>query len=133
MHEPLWDYKKETGWAEVEKLLLDRPYTVFAGHYHTYTKYVRHDRRYFVLATTGGGLKKGVGESPELGAFDHVTWVTMRPDGPRVANIELDAIHDEDVRTEATANLINRVLSGKALQITPVLMAAKRSIARRRR
>jgi hypothetical protein len=56
MHEPLWDYKQPTGWAEVEALLKDRPYTVFAGHYHTYTKYVRHDRKYFVLATTGGGM-----------------------------------------------------------------------------
>jgi hypothetical protein len=122
LHEPLWDYKQETGWGEVERLLLDRPFTVFAGHYHTYTKYVRHDRRYFVLATTGGGLKKGLA-SPELGAFDHVTWVTMRPDGPRVANVELNAIHDENVRTEAAANLINRVLNGNALEITPVLMA----------
>ena len=123
MHEPLWDYKnRETGWGEVEQLLLDRPYTVFAGHYHTYTKYVRNDRRYFVLATTGGGLKKGL-MSPELGAFDHLTWVTMRPDGPRVANIELNAIHDENVRTEAAANLINRVLSGNAVEISPVLMA----------
>ena len=133
MHEPLWDYKnRETGWGEVEKLLLDRPYTVFAGHYHTYTKYVRNDRRYFVLATTGGGLKKGLA-SPELGAFDHVTWVTMRPDGPRVANIELDAIHDENVRTEAAANLINRVLNGNALEISPVLMAGEAFDARRRR
>jgi hypothetical protein len=121
MHEPLWDYKKDTGWAQVEALLLDRPYTIFAGHYHTYTKYVRHDRRYFVLATTGGGMK-GHLASPELGSFDHVTWVTMTGDGPRVANIELDAIHDEDVRTEATANLINRVLRAEVLKISPVLV-----------
>jgi len=77
-----------------------------------------------VLATTGGGLKKGLA-SPELGAFDHVTWVTMRPDGPRVANIELNAIHDENVRTETAANLINRVLNGNALEISPVLMAGE--------
>jgi hypothetical protein len=125
MHEPLWDYKnRHTGWGDVEKLLSDRPFTVFAGHYHTYTKYVRNDRRYFVLATTGGGLKKGLA-SPTLGAFDHVTWVTMGPDGPRVANIELNAIHDENIRTEAAANLINRVLTGNALEISPVLMAGE--------
>jgi hypothetical protein len=46
----------------------------------------------------------------------------MTPDaGPRVANIELDAIHDEDVRTEAMANLINRVLRGEVMEISPVL------------
>jgi hypothetical protein len=123
MHEPLWDYKQETGWDQIEKLLLDRPYTVFAGHYHTYTKYVRHDRRYIVLATTGGGMKNGL-MSPELGSFDHITWVTMLPDGPRLANIELDAIHDEDVRTEATAKLIDRVLRGEALHISPLLSSS---------
>jgi hypothetical protein len=120
MHEPLWDYKKPTGWADVEELLQDRPYTVFAGHYHTYTKYLRHDRRYIVLATTGGGMKDGL-TGPELGSFDHITWVTMRPDGPLLANIELDAIHDEDVRTEAMADLINRVLRGEVMEISPVL------------
>ena len=120
MHEPLWDYKKkENGWPEVEKLLAHRPYTVFAGHYHAYTKYVRNDRRYFVLATTGGGMKKGP-LGPELGAFDHVTWVTMMPQGPRIANLALDGIHDEDIRTEVAATLINRVLNGNVLQVSPV-------------
>jgi hypothetical protein len=44
-------------------------------------------------------------------------------EGPRVANIELDAIHDEDVRTEAGAQLIDAVLQGKSLQISPVLQS----------
>jgi 3',5'-cyclic AMP phosphodiesterase CpdA len=121
MHEPLWDYKQETGFDKIEELLKDRPYTVFAGHYHVYTKYVRHDRRYIVLATTGGGMKQGM-NGPELGSFDHVTWVTMLPDGPRIANIELDAIYDEDVRTEAMAKLIDAVLRGDVLHISPVLV-----------
>ena len=126
MHEPLWDYKQPTGWDAVEKSLSDRPYTVFAGHYHTYTKYVRHDRKYIVLATTGGGWKDGA-TAPELGAFDHITWVTMMPDaGPRVANIELNAIHDEDVRTEAMADLVNRVTRGEVMQITPVFTRSDR-------
>jgi hypothetical protein len=122
MHEPLWDYKTPTNWEQVEKLLLDRPYTVFAGHTHTYTKYVRHDRRYIVLATMGGGMKGNL-RGAEMGKFDHVTWVTMMPDGPRVANIELDAIHDEDICTEAQAAVINRVKSGNILQVSPVLLA----------
>lgn len=119
MHEPLWTYDKPTGWDAVEKLLADRAYTVFAGHSHMYTKYVRHDRRYIVLATTGGGRKSEL-TGTELGSFDHVTWVTMLPDGPRLANIEIDAIHDEDIRTEAAANLIDRVLRGEVLEISPV-------------
>ncbi len=124
MHEPLWDYKQETGWNKIEDLLKDRPYTVFAGHYHTYTKYVRHDRRYIVLATMGGGMKQGM-NSPELGYFDHVTWVTMMPDGPRIANIALDGIYDEDVRTEAMAKLIDSVFRGDVLHISPVLVDGK--------
>jgi hypothetical protein len=70
---------------------------VFAGHTHDYLKSVRDGRRHIVLATTGGGSKlRGLA----AGEFDHVVWVTMTPGGPRVANLLLDGIHDEDVRLE---------------------------------
>jgi hypothetical protein len=120
MHEPLWTYDKDTGWDQIEKLLADRKYTVFAGHTHTYTKYIRNDRRYIVLATMGGA-HKGPLKGAEFGMFDHIAWVTMMPDGPRLANIELDAIHDEDVLVEAQAELIKRVTSGNVLQVIPGL------------
>ena len=60
VHKPLWNYVREgemldTGWAEVEELLRGRRHTVFAGHFHRYTRHVRNDSRYIVLATTGGG------------------------------------------------------------------------------
>jgi len=95
MHKPLWDMKDTGGWEKIETLLQGRPYTVFTGHRHDYMKFTRHDHKYFVFATTGGSSKlRGAAE----GEFDHVVWVTMTQDGPRIANLLLDGILDENVR-----------------------------------
>ena len=85
------------GWTAIEEALQanDRRYTVFVGHKHNYAKFVRNGREYFMLATTGGGSKmRGV----EFGEFDHVAWVTMKPNGPIVANVLLDGVQPDDVR-----------------------------------
>ena len=64
MHKPLWTRAEaavtagnpdSTNWKNVEKLLGDRPFTVFAGHVHHYVQYERNGRKYYHLATTGGG------------------------------------------------------------------------------
>ncbi|MEW6755844.1 MAG: sugar-binding protein, partial [Candidatus Latescibacterota bacterium] len=118
LHKPLWTYQEEdTGWQQVEALLKDRRHTVFAGHYHTYTKHERHGSRYFVLATTGGG--SGL-RGPVFGQFDHVVWVTMTEEGPRVANLMLDGIHDEDIRTARAAAIVDAVLMGGAVAPAPL-------------
>ena len=96
LHQPLWK-RDEPGFAEIEAALKGRNYTVFAGHEHTFTKYMRHGRRYFTLGTTGGA---GGTKAPATGQFDHVTWVTMTPKGPRIANLLLSGILDENVHTE---------------------------------
>ncbi|MSR83524.1 MAG: hypothetical protein EXS58_11485 [Candidatus Latescibacteria bacterium] len=54
MHQPLWLAAEKTGFSDIEALLTDRPYTVFAGHHHRYGKYLRYGNRYYKLATTGG-------------------------------------------------------------------------------
>jgi len=110
LHQPLWIYEKgdigldgkvyppkKTGFKAVEKALQGRNYTVIAGHFHAYTKYVRKNKKYFVLATTGGGSDL---RGPEFGEFDHAVWVTMTPKGPVIANLMVDGIHDENVTTE---------------------------------
>ena len=102
MHQPLWVYEKQTGWAKIETLLAERPYTVFAGHFHNYTKHRREGRDYYVLATTGGG--SGL-KGPAAGEFDHVVWVTMTDAGPRIANLALDGILRDDVRTQEDVEL----------------------------
>ena len=108
-HKPLWVYEEDTGWARIEELLQGRKHTVFAGHFHTYTKHDRNDTDYFVLATTGGGSSL---RGPIFGQFDHVVWVTMTDGGPRVANLMLEGIWDKDVRTAETAAIVDALLMG---------------------
>ena len=125
VHKPLWVYTdaetgelQDTGWPQVEGLLRPRKHTVFAGHFHSYTKHVRNDSRYFVLATTGGG--SGL-MGPLYGQFDHVVWVTMTDAGPQIANLLLDGIWDEDIRTDEMARLVEPLLNGNAVVIDPIL------------
>ena len=98
VHQPLWDYPGggRGDWPKVEEMLAGRKHTVFAGHFHRYVKHVRQDSKYITLATTGGGsgLRGGI-----YGEFDHVAMVSMTADGPRIANLMLDGIHDEDIVT----------------------------------
>jgi hypothetical protein len=98
LHKPIWIYPtaNKMGWGEVEKLLKGRSYTVFAGHVHKYQKFVRQGMNYYMLATTGGGSKlRGL----EYGEFDHLVWVTMKKDGPVIANLLMDGILREDLRS----------------------------------
>ncbi|MCI0738427.1 MAG: metallophosphoesterase [Gemmataceae bacterium] len=102
LHKPMWVFKNvETGgWLDMEKLLADRNYTVFAGHVHRYQKFVRQGMNYYQLATTGGGSKmRGV----DYGEFDHIVWVTMKKDGPVLANILLDGIYSESMKQPVSA------------------------------
>jgi hypothetical protein len=96
LHKPVWTSANpdDIGWTAFEKQLLDRPYTVFAGHVHHYQKFVRHGRNYYQLATTGGSSKmRGL----KYGEFDHITWVTMKPEGPVLANVLLSGVLPEDL------------------------------------
>jgi hypothetical protein len=127
MHRPLW-LSDEAGaghrqFERIERKLEGRPYTVIAGHFHRYTKHIRHDRRYIILATTGGGSHL---RGPMFGEFDHVAWITMKDDGPRVANLMLDGIADENIRTAADAELVEKIESGWSLGWTGNLLAGDR-------
>jgi hypothetical protein len=97
VHRPLWSQANlaKNGWLDVEKALADRPYTVFAGHVHRFRKFVRQGRNYYQLATTGGGSKmRGL----RYGEFDQIAWVTMKKDGPVIANVLLDGVYDADMK-----------------------------------
>lgn len=96
LHRPLWVYADvaKNGWLEVEKALAGRRYTVFSGHVHRYQKFVRNGMNLYQLATTGGGSKlRGL----RYGEFDHLAWVTMKKDGPVIANVLLDGVYPEDL------------------------------------
>jgi len=116
LHKPLWE-TPDPGWLALEAALAGRQYIVFAGHRHQYARTIRQDRRYIRLATTGGmDVVKGppVGREVSIlaGRFDAVTWVTMTPDGPVIANLMLDGIWPENVTTvemARTAELLKRL------------------------
>jgi len=99
LHKPTWTYPGadpvEAGWQSIEDALGNRKYTVFAGHKHTYAKYIHRGREYYMLATTGGGSNLSGFSN---GKFDHFVWVTMKDDEPVIANLLLDGVADEDVR-----------------------------------
>lgn len=100
LHHPLWASPHDSNFHEIEDLLQDREYTVFAGHQHMYRHFERKDRNYYVLATTGGGSPL---RGNEFGEFDHITWVTMTEEGPVLANIRLDGILPNDVAGDDVA------------------------------
>jgi 3',5'-cyclic AMP phosphodiesterase CpdA len=98
LHKPVWTYKdkevNDSGWLEIEGALAGRKYTVFAGHKHKYEAFERRGQRYYMLATTGGSSKM---RGPGLGEFDHIVWVTMKKDGPVLANLMMEGIFPRDV------------------------------------
>ena len=117
VHQPLWDYANgpRGDWPKVEAMLGERDFTVFAGHFHRYVKNVRRGRRFITLATTGGGSSlRGL----RYGEFDQVAWVTMTAQGPRVANLLLEGIHDENLVT-ASRRAATGVLTGSVYPFRP--------------
>lgn len=107
MHHPVWMYRSFNGFIELEEALKDRPYTMYAGHHHRYMQAVRKERNYYVLATTGGGSQL---RGPQFGEFDHVTWITMTDDGPRMLNLKLDGMLRHDIASAREAALRDALL-----------------------
>ena len=99
MHAPAWwnpsGLDVDPGrFTEIEALLEDRPYTVFSAHTHLYRHVERQGRDYITAAMTGAM------NVPRPGAIDHVIWVTMTKDGPKIANLLLNGILDKYGPTE---------------------------------
>ena len=115
LHKPMWAWTnaEKSGWLDVERLLGDRPHTVFAGHVHRYQKFVRNGHNYYQLATTGGGSKM---RGTDHGEFDHIVWVTMKKDGPVLANLLLDGVLPEDLRAIETSEEAAPVYARKPTQ-----------------
>lgn len=90
MHKSPWERQDSNNFTAIEQSLVDRPYTVFNGHAHTYEYIERLGRDYIRLATTGGV------QLPELGrSMDHVTLVTVDDQGVDIANLLLSGILDK--------------------------------------
>ncbi|MBA3030296.1 MAG: hypothetical protein FP816_15995 [Desulfobacteraceae bacterium] len=99
MHKPMWT-ENSLVWEKIEPLLAGRPHTVFAGHFHIYNKSERNGKKYIRLSVTGGGNPL---RGPAYGEFNQIAWVTMTEAGPKIANLDLNGILDEDLSTEPLA------------------------------
>ena len=75
--------------AKIEALLGERPYTVFSAHTHTYDYDQRNGHDYITTATSGAM------NMVRPGAMDHVVWITMTADGPKVVNLLMNGIMDK--------------------------------------
>lgn len=120
MHRPLWSYGDPLGYDEIEKALENRPYTLFSAHHHHYRYKMHNGMEHFTLATTGGGSYL---RGADLGEFNHITWVTMKEDGPQVAHLELSGIYDKDVVHDADYDDIQVLRKGDWLDVRPYVHA----------
>lgn len=126
MHRPIWSYGNQAGYEKIEEELKGRNYTVFSGHHHHYEYQKRNGMDHYVLATSGGGsYLRGV----EFGEFDHITWVTMKNDGPKVAHVEFDHIYDKKIVTEENKTQVQALRLGKWFQPEPVYFDEEKSTA----
>jgi serine/threonine-protein phosphatase CPPED1 len=97
MHRPIWHSKDAglVGWTPLEDALKGRRCTVIAGHEHKYQRETRNGIRLLTLATTGASSKL---RGTQFGEFDHIVWVTMKDNGPVLANLMMEGIFPEDVK-----------------------------------
>ncbi|MEX0844089.1 MAG: metallophosphoesterase [Balneolaceae bacterium] len=119
MHRPIWSYGDQAGFEEIEASLKGRNYTLFSGHHHHYEYQKRNGMDHYILATTGGGSNlRGV----EFGEFDHITWVTMKDNGPVVAHIEFDHIYDKDIVTTENKPMVQALRMGEWLKTSAIIV-----------
>ena len=88
-HSPTIGEKDPGNFPKIEALLGDRDYTVFSAHTHTY-HYAERDGRDYITTSTSGAVNL-----PRPGAMDHVVWVTMTSDGPKIVNLLMNGIMDK--------------------------------------
>jgi hypothetical protein len=88
LHEPAWEKPSES-FKAVQQLLKDRNHTFFGGHLHYYDYDNIDGREHITMGPAGASFHQ---EGP--GNVDHIMWVTMTDDGPRIANIALKGIFD---------------------------------------
>lgn len=82
--------EKDPGnFRKIEALLADRPYTVFSAHTHTYNYDQRNGRDYITTATSGAI------NVVRPGAMDHLVWITVTNEGPKIVNLLMNGIMDK--------------------------------------
>ena len=123
LHKPLWQdmYVKPTAaehwWSDVHPLLARHGVdAVFAGHWHTYTKYPARDGvEYYV--TGGGGAEVDADET--VGGFFHYMFVTVRGRSWRTAVIKPDAVHPDTVVTSQNKQYLQGLDALENVRLAP--------------
>lgn len=113
MHHPLWLNSEANGFDKIEKALADKKYTAFAGHTHRYMHHVKNDKNHYVLGTSGGGSKL---RGPKFGEFDHIGWVTMTDEGPKLVNLSLSGILDHDISNTTSHEMASALILASDLK-----------------
>jgi hypothetical protein len=88
-YSPMTDEKDPGNFLKIGALLADRPFTAYSAHTHTYHYDQRNGRDYITTATSGAM------NVVRPGAMDHIVWVTMTKDGPKIANLLMNGIMDK--------------------------------------
>ncbi len=112
-HHPIWTYKTDGRFEEIEAALKGRKFTVIAGHEHHYHQTEKNGSNYYILSTTGAGSAL---RGNYFGEFDHISWVTMANSGPVIANLRLDGILPHDISNEKTEALAKPLIVNAALK-----------------
>ena len=118
MHRPLWSYGDQAGYEAIEEALQGRQYTVFSGHHHNYQYQLKNGMDHYVLATTGGGSWL---RNAEVGEFNHITWVTLKDEGPQVTHLDLNGIYDKNIVPSEDYDDIQILRKGDWLQVKPTV------------
>jgi hypothetical protein len=113
-HKPVWRAENDPEFRAIETALANRPYTVFAGHVHAFSRSERNGREYFTLGTTGGSQ---AANNPM--AFDHLTMVTMTPTGPSISLLKLDGVLGTDGKIPRGGDSLCFRASGCAARARP--------------
>lgn len=123
MHRPLWSYGNRLGYDGIEEALRERNYTVFSGHHHHYRYKIHNGMEHFTLATSGGGSWM---RDPQVGELDHITWVTMKDEGPEIANIDINGIYGKNLVSEEDYEDIQVLRQGNWLRVQPLVHTSNR-------
>ena len=107
-HQPVWlpSEKDKYHWTEIESLLDETNYSVFAGHLHLLASKTHQGHRYLIAGPTGGKMR--LARNPGLGFMHHYTWITVENDSSYIAFIEPGKIYDETL----SQNAYKRYLQG---------------------
>jgi len=129
MHKPMWTgqgSEADPNYKKFEEALGDRPCTLFAGHTHQYTFETRSRRKYYTLATTGGG--NGL-RGQAWGEFDQVVMVTVNRGEPQVADLDLTGFIPDDVVTPVTRDRGEKLAEARPRQQTALVTSAEKTDA----